>query len=111
MSKSTSQSNQSKKKVTSSSTPEELSSFFSENLKFSFEVQENIKKQEISGDILLSLDDTEFKALGLKLGPMKRLKKYLSENKSDFPEKEIPIKITKNSTKEEVKDFSYDAYK
>ena len=104
MSKS-SKSTQSKPKATSSSLPEELSSFFGDKYKFSAEVQENIKKQEISGDILLSLNDTDFKALGLKLGPIKKLKKYISENKSDFPEKEIDIKITKNSTKEEVKEF------
>ena len=44
--------------------------------------------------------------MGLKLGPRKKIKKYLEENKSDFPEKEIELKININLTEEEIKDFS-----
>ena len=100
-----SEASHSEDKITSSSSPEEVAKCFAEKLKISQEVQENIIKQEISGDILLSLEDAELKSLGLKLGPMKKVKKYLSENKNDFIEKDIEIKIDINSTKAEVKEF------
>ena len=100
-----SEASHSEDKITSSSSPEEVAKCFAEKLKISQEVQENIIKQEISGDILLSLEDADLKSLGLKLGPMKKVKKYLSENKNDFIEKDIEIKIDINSTKAEVKEF------
>ena len=105
MSEQSSKSKEAEEKITSSSSPEEVADFFSQKLKISEKVQQNIKAQEISGDILLSLDDKELESLELKLGPRKKVKKYLEENKSDFPEKKIDIKINKNSTEEEVKDF------
>ena len=100
-----SEASHSEDKITSSSTPEEVAKCFAEKLKISQEVQENIIKQEISGDILLSLEDADFKLLGLKLGPMKKIKKYLSDNPNDFPEIKIEVKIDVNSTKDDVKDF------
>ena len=105
MSEQSSKSKEAEEKITSSSSPEEVADFFSQKLKISEKVQQNIKAQEIAGDILLSLDDKELESLELKLGPRKKVKKYLEENKSDFPEKKIDIKINKNSTEEEVKDF------
>ena len=96
---------QSKDKITSSSSSEEVSKFFTKKYNITKEVQENIIKQEITGDILLSLEDADFKSLGLKLGPMKKIKKYLSDNPNDFPEIKIEVKIDVNSTKDDVKDF------
>ena len=95
----------SKEKITSSSSPEEIADFLSKRFKLSEEIIQNLKSQSISGDILPSLNDEEFKLLGFKLGPMKKVKKYLSENKNDFPEKEFEKKININSTKEEAKDI------
>ena len=103
MSEQSSKPEEAEEKITSASSPEEIADFFSKTLKISEKVQQNIKKEEISGDILLSLDDKELESLELKLGPRKKVKKYLEENKSDFPEKKIDIKINKNSTEEEVK--------
>ena len=100
-----SKASQSKDKITSSSSSEEVSKFFTKKYNITKEVQENIIKQEISGDILLSLEDADFKSLGLKLGPMKKIKKYLSDNPNDFPEIKIEVKIDVNSTKDDVKDF------
>ena len=95
----------SKEKITSSSSPEEVVDFLSKRIKLSDEVIQKLKSEAISGDILLSLDDEDYKLLGIKLGPKKKIKKYLDENKSDFPEKEFDIILSINSTKEEVKDF------
>jgi len=105
MSEQSSKPKKAEEKITSASSPEEIADFFSKTLKISEKVQLNIKKEEISGDILLSLDDKELESLELKLGPRKRVKKYLEENKSDFPEKEIDVKINIKSTEEEVKNF------
>ena len=91
--------------ITSSSTKEEISSFFSFKYNISQEVQDNIKKEDISGDILLDLVDNDFKKIGLKIGPIKKIRKYLGEIKSNFPEKSIEEKIDASSTVEEVKDF------
>ena len=95
----------SNEKITSSSSPEEVVDFLSKRIKLSDEVIQKLKSEAISGDILLSLDDEDYKLLGIKLGPKKKIKKYLDENKSDFPEKEFDIILSINSTKEEVKDF------
>ena len=94
-------------KINSSSSPEEIAVFFSNKLKISKEVQEIIKKQEISGDILLLIEEDDYKPLGIKLGPKKKIQKYLEQNKEDFKRKEIDIdvKININTTKEEVKSF------
>ncbi len=68
MSDSKSQEKKVEDKITSSSTPEELSSFFFLNkFKFSKEVVDSVKKQAISGDILTSLEDADFTSLGIKL--------------------------------------------
>jgi hypothetical protein len=47
--------------------------------------------------------------LGIKLGPRKKIQKYIKENKANFPEKKIDVIISKKSTKEEVNDF-FDKY-
>jgi hypothetical protein len=72
-------------------------------------VIDNVKKQEISGDILTSLEEADFASLGIKLGPRKKIQKYIKENKANFPEKKIDVIISKKSTKEEVNDF-FDKY-
>ena len=109
MSDSTSQSKNVVENITSSSTPEELSSFFLNKFKFSKEVIDNIIKEEISGDILTSLEDEDFKSLDIKLGPKKKIQKYIKENKTNFEEKKIDVIISKASTKEEVNKF-FDKY-
>ena len=110
MKDSTIKSNNVVEKITSSSTPEELSNFFlQDKFKFSKEIVNNIIKQEISGDILPSLEDPDFLSLGIKLGPKKKIQKYLKENKANFPESKYDVIIRSKSTKEEVKDF-FDKY-
>ena len=87
------------------STKEEVADFFVKNFKISEESKNNFIKEDISGDVLSSILDQEFKSLGLKIGPLKKVQKYLNENKQNFKEKEINEVITSNSNSEEVTKF------
>ena len=93
------------KNITSNSSKEEIAEFLVSKFKVSEQVKNNIIKEDISGDILQSLSDKELKFLDLKIGPIKKITKYLSENKANFPEKKISEKIDKNSSIEEVNKF------
>ena len=92
-------------KITSTSTKEEVASFFSSKFKISNEVKDNMIKEDISGVILLNMADNDFKKLGLKIGPIKKIQKYLSENKDNLQEIVINEKINKSSSVQEVKNF------
>ena len=91
--------------ITSSSTKQDISSFFTYKYKISKEIQTNIIKEDISGDILLDLLDEDLKKLGFKIGPIKKVRKYLNEHKDNFPEKKIEEKLDDSSSVEEVKKF------
>ena len=67
------------KNITSNSSKEEIAEFLKSKFNISKQSQNNIIKEDISGDILLSLTDKEFKSLDLKIGPIKKITKYLSE--------------------------------
>jgi hypothetical protein len=75
--------------------------------KFSLKDDAKIKmiKEDISGDVLNDLGDEEFKILGIKIGPLKKIKNFLKENKDKFKDKEINEKITVASKPEEVAEF------
>ena len=91
--------------VSSSSTKEEVSSFLSYKYQIEKRVQDNIIKEDISGDILLDLADEDFKKIGLKKELIKKIKNYLGQIKANFPEKKIEPTINTSSTIEEVKGF------
>ena len=91
-------------KITSSSTKEKTA-FFLTKFKISKELQDKMIKEDISGDILLNIEEDELKKIGFKIGPIKKVKKYLTENKADFPEKKIDEEIGDLSTVEDVKTF------
>ena len=91
--------------VSSSSTKEEVSSFLSYKYQIEKRVQDNIIKEDISGDILLDLADEDFKKIGLKKELIKKIKNYLGQIKANFPEKKIEPTINASSTIEEVKGF------
>ena len=91
--------------LSENSTKEEVSDFFVKNFKISEQIKNNFIKEDISGDILLDISDQEFKFLGIKIGPLKKVQRYLGENKKNFKEKEIKEIITLNSNSEEVKIF------
>ena len=88
------------------STPEDVANFFYDNLKISNNIiKNNIINMHIQGDVLLDLTEDDFKSLGIKLGPKKKIQKYLELNKNNFKEKEIKEKITTSSNSEEIKIF------
>ena len=91
--------------ITFKSTKEEVANYFLTLCKFGEETKNNFIKEDISGDILLDLDDTDFKKLNLKLGQMKKIKKYIEENKENLIKKEIKEVISIYSSPEEVSAF------
>ena len=95
----------SEKMISEESSAEEVADYLSKNKKISDDVKKNFIKEGITGDILFDLSDNEFKLLGLKLGPIKKLRKFLDDNKDKFKEKEYKENITIISKPEEVKQF------
>ena len=87
------------------SSKEDVANYFLNNFKISIEAKNNLIKEDISGEVLLEIQDSEFKQMGMKLGPMKKVRKFLDDNKTHFKNKEIKETITAISKPEEVKDF------
>ena len=87
------------------STKEEVADYLCSNKIIKDDVKSILLNEYISGDILPELTEDNMKDLGIRLGPRKRLIKYLSSIKANFKEKEITEKITSNSKPEEVKQF------
>ena len=95
----------SEKTLSEYSTKEEVADFFVKKFKISEEIKNNFIKEDISGDVLYDILYSEFKSLGLKVGPLKKIQKFLRENKNNFKEKEIKEVITSNTKSKEVKNF------
>ena len=95
----------SEKTLSEYSTKEEVADFFVKKFKISEEIKNNFIKEDISGDVLYDILYSEFKSLGLKVGPLKKIQKFLRENKNNFNEKEIKEVITSNTKSKEVKNF------
>ena len=92
--------------LSSDSDEEEVIKFFINKAQITEEIQNNLKKENITGDILPYLSDDEFKKIiGFKLLPIKKWKLYFKDNADKFKQKEIEEKITEDSTEEEVKNF------
>lgn len=91
--------------LSNSSTTDEVAKFFVKKCQISEEIVNNIKRENITGDILPLLSKDEFKSLGFKFGHTKTWKNYFEENKDKFPEEEIKENISNNSTKEEIQNF------
>ena len=92
--------------ISSNSKKEEIANYFQKNFKISDEAKNNLIKEEITGDILLDISDNEFKSLGLKVGHLLRIKKFLKGNEDNFKKaKEIKVKITSKSSPQQVKNF------
>jgi len=97
------------KELSEESTENEVAYYFFSNFKINKDAKENIINEKIDGDVLLDLEDLDFKRLGVKLGPLKKIRTYLNENKHNFKEKKINEVITDKSKTEEVKYF-FDKY-
>ena len=105
--------NENIKDISSNSTKEQVSSFLSSKFKISKDIGKKIIKEDISGDIIFNLEENELKKLGLKLGPVIKIRKYLAENAANFKEKEVEEKIDDSTSAEEVNNFmeKYIGYK
>lgn len=92
--------------ISNESTEEEVAKFFVERCQITEDIQNNIKNENITGEILPLLTDVEFRDLiGLKFGQIKKWKIYLKDNGGKFTENKIDEKISPNSSKEEIKGF------
>ena len=92
-------------KISADSTCEEVAEDLSINCNLKEDDKNKFIKEGISGDILYMLDNNNIKNdLKMKIGPEKRITKYLEENKDKFKPKEIKENIPiKND--EEIKTF------
>ena len=91
--------------ISSKSSKEMIASFFVKTFKIKEEIKNNLLKEDISGDVLYDLDESDFKSLGIKSDDLIKIKKYLNENKDKFEEKQINEIITKDSKPAEVAEF------
>ena len=91
--------------LSETSSKEKVADYLSVTFQLGDEIKNILMNEYISGDILTSLSDEDFKELGIKLGKRKKIMKFIEDNKSKFKKKEINEKLTINSTKEEVKSF------
>ena len=87
------------------STKEEVAEFFVQKFRISETIKNNMIKEDISGDILYDISNDEFKSLGIKIGPLLKINKYLSSNKDKFKQKEITGKIISNPNSKEIKNL------
>ena len=91
--------------ISSKSTKDDVALFFSKLCNFGDDIKNNLIKNDISGDILLDLKNSDYKNLGLKLGQIKKITNYLEENKEKFTQNEIKEVISKESSPEDVSKF------
>ena len=92
--------------ISVNSTKDELANYFQKNFKISEEAKKNFIQEDISGDILLDITDSEFKSLGVKVGPLIKIKKFLNKEEAKFRKtKDIKEKITVKSSIQEVNNF------
>ena len=91
--------------LSNESTKEDVVKFFIEKSKITEDVQNKLKRENITGEILPLLTRDDFKDLGLKFGPIKKWEIYFGKNKDRFTPKEIKEIITPSSAENEVKSF------
>ena len=91
--------------ISANSTKEEIANYFFNKFKIPEEAKSNLIKEDISGDILLEITEVDYNSLGIKKGPILKIKKFLKEKRENFEVKEIKEKITAKSNSEKVKIF------
>ena len=87
------------------STKEEVADCICSKNNLKDDVKNILLNEYISGDVLPELSIKDMEDLKIKLGPRKKISKFISENKNKFKEKELTEKIMSNSKPEEVKAF------
>ena len=91
--------------ITQKSKKEEIADYFLCKYEISQESKNRIIEEDISGEVLMSLDKEDFKLLEIKFGTIRNIKKFLEKNKSNFKEEDIKEIITRFSKENEVKMF------
>ena len=91
--------------ISEESTKEEVANFICKELKLKDEVKYILINEYITGDVLPSLTKDDLLSFNIKLGPAKKISKFIELNKKEFREKKTKIKIYKNSNEEEIKKF------
>ena len=92
--------------LSNESTEEEVVKFFIEKCKISEDIQNKLKSENITGEVLPLLTKNDFKdSFNFKFANFKKWEIYYNENKDKFTPKEIKEAITPYSTEEEVKSF------
>ena len=87
------------------STKEEVADYIYNELIQKEEVKNIFINEYITGDVLPLLTKEELLSLNIKLGPSKKISKFIEDNKSNFRERKINIKLYSNSSEEEIKNF------
>ena len=91
------------KEITKDSSPEEVLSYFKS--KDPESELNNLAKENIFGDVLSLLDKRDYKELGIKKGPQKKIQKYIEDNLTKLTRNEIEITVNKNSNEKDVELF------
>ena len=91
--------------ITAESSKEEVGDFVVTHLKLKAENKDIIIKEDISGDVLLDLEENDYKEIGNKVIQMRKIKAYLDQNKDKFGEKHFTEVISIYSDSNEVAEF------
>ena len=91
--------------ITVESSKEDVGNFLVTNLKLKEEIKNIIIKEDISGDVLLDLEEEDYKSIGIKVIQMRKIKGFIEQNKDKFGEKHFTEVITINSSSNEVAEF------
>ena len=91
--------------ITVESSKEDVGNFVVTNLKLKEDIKNILIKEDISGDVLLDLEEEDFKSIGIKVIQMRKIKGFIEKNKDKFGEKHFTEVISIYSDSNEVAEF------
>ena len=91
--------------ITAQSSKEDVGLYLVKTLNLKEEIKDIIIKEDISGDILFELTDDDYKLIGIKTVPMRKIKGLLEKIKDKFGEKNYTEVISIYSDSNEVSEF------
>ena len=91
--------------ISINSTKEDVSQFLFDNFRISKKVYENIIKENITGEILIYLEDDDYTFLEINPKVKEKIKEYLESNKKKLIVKSIKLPLKFESNKNEVINF------
>ena len=91
--------------ITAQSSKEDVGLYLVKTLNLREEIKDIIIKEDISGDILFELTDEDYKLIGIKPVPMRKIKGLLEKIKDKFGEKNYTEVISIYSDSNEVSEF------